>query len=285
MGLAKACITPPATISTHHLYQDQIDGLDGSRHSNSCRGNENHDVHHAGYVPRNILTNYASGTELLLLPCQCINLRANVADQAIYQRGDKIHTNKYRKIKNGRQRKSRAGRNVSKMLQKQEATNLTQKIKLARRFQASAKVGSENVDPPKSIRNLKNPNIELLNLELSDNLRRHSLPAIQPEAIKQLVEGIRRGDQQQVLLGVTGSGKLSPWLMSYKQVQKPTLDPQPQQDTCAQLYGEFKQFFPENKVEYFVSYYDYYQPEAYLPVTATHILKRTFSINQGNRKS
>jgi excinuclease ABC subunit B len=101
----------------------------------------------------------------------------------------------------------------------------------------------------------------------------------QPEAIKQLVEGIRRGDQQQVLLGVTGSGKTFTIANVIQQVQKPTLIFSHNKTLAAQLYGEFKQFFPANKVEYFVSYYDYYQPEAYLPVTNTYI-EKDLSINK-----
>ena len=101
----------------------------------------------------------------------------------------------------------------------------------------------------------------------------------QPEAIKQLVEGINRGDQQQVLLGVTGSGKTFTIANVIQQVQKPTLILSHNKTLAAQLYGEFKQFFPENKVEYFVSYYDYYQPEAYLPVTNTYI-EKDLSINK-----
>lgn len=101
----------------------------------------------------------------------------------------------------------------------------------------------------------------------------------QPEAIKQLVEGINRGDRQQVLLGVTGSGKTFTIANVIQEVQKPTLILSHNKTLAAQLYGEFKQFFPENKVEYFVSYYDYYQPEAYLPVTNTYI-EKDLSINQ-----
>ncbi len=100
----------------------------------------------------------------------------------------------------------------------------------------------------------------------------------QPEAIKQLVEGINRGDDQQVLLGVTGSGKTFTIANVIRQVERPTLVLSHNKTLAAQLYGEFKQFFPENKVEYFVSYYDYYQPEAYLPVTNTYI-EKDLSIN------
>jgi len=95
----------------------------------------------------------------------------------------------------------------------------------------------------------------------------------QPEAIKQLVEGIKRGDQKQVLLGVTGSGKTFTIANVIQQIQRPTLILSHNKTLAAQLYGEFKQFFPNNAVEYFVSYYDYYQPEAYIPVTNTYIEK------------
>jgi excinuclease ABC subunit B len=95
----------------------------------------------------------------------------------------------------------------------------------------------------------------------------------QPEAIKQLVAGIESGDYAQTLLGVTGSGKTFTIANVIAQVNRPTLILSHNKTLAAQLYGEFKQFFPENSVEYFVSYYDYYQPEAYLPVTDTYIEK------------
>ncbi|MCD4737417.1 MAG: DEAD/DEAH box helicase family protein, partial [Bacteroidales bacterium] len=101
----------------------------------------------------------------------------------------------------------------------------------------------------------------------------------QPEAIRQLVEGINRGDKAQVLLGVTGSGKTFTIANVIRQVEKPTLVLSHNKTLAAQLYGEFKQFFPNNRVEYFVSYYDYYQPEAYLPVTDTYI-EKDLSINE-----
>lgn len=101
----------------------------------------------------------------------------------------------------------------------------------------------------------------------------------QPEAIKQLKEGIERGDPAQVLLGVTGSGKTFTIANVIAQVNKPTLILSHNKTLAAQLYGEFRQFFPENAVEYFVSYYDYYQPEAYLPVTNTYI-EKDLSINE-----
>ena len=100
----------------------------------------------------------------------------------------------------------------------------------------------------------------------------------QPEAILQLVEGLERGDQFQTLLGVTGSGKTFTVANVIQEVKRPTLILSHNKTLAAQLYGEFKQFFPKNAVEYFVSYYDYYQPEAYLPVTNTYI-EKDLSIN------
>jgi excinuclease ABC subunit B len=95
----------------------------------------------------------------------------------------------------------------------------------------------------------------------------------QPTAIKQLVEGINSDTKHQVLLGVTGSGKTFTAANVIQQVNKPTLILSHNKTLAAQLYSEFKQFFPNNAVEYFVSYYDYYQPEAYLPTTGTYIEK------------
>lgn len=95
----------------------------------------------------------------------------------------------------------------------------------------------------------------------------------QPNAIRQLVEGINNGEHYQTLLGVTGSGKTFTMANVIQQVQKPTLVLTHNKTLVAQLYGEFKQFFPENAVGYFVSYYDYYQPEAYMPVSNTYIEK------------
>src|ERR1043166_7207878 len=95
----------------------------------------------------------------------------------------------------------------------------------------------------------------------------------QPQAIDQLVEGLKRGDHAQTLLGVTGSGKTFTIANVVEQIRKPTLVLSHNKTLVAQLYGEFKQFFPHNAVEYFVSYYDYYQPEAYLPTTDTYIEK------------
>jgi len=100
----------------------------------------------------------------------------------------------------------------------------------------------------------------------------------QPNAIVELVDAINRGDKHQVLLGVTGSGKTFTMSNVIQQVQKPTLIISPNKTLAAQLYSEFKSFFPENAVEYFISYYDYYQPEAYLPTTDTYI-EKDFSIN------
>lgn len=101
----------------------------------------------------------------------------------------------------------------------------------------------------------------------------------QPEAIKQLLEGIERGDPAQVLLGVTGSGKTFTIANVIAQINRPTLVLSHNKTLAAQLYGEFRQFFPDNAVEYFVSYYDYYQPEAYLPSTNTYI-EKDLSINE-----
>ncbi len=95
----------------------------------------------------------------------------------------------------------------------------------------------------------------------------------QPEAIKQLTEGLNDGNPFQTLLGVTGSGKTFTIANVINEVQRPTLVLSHNKTLAAQLYGEFKNFFPDNAVEYFVSYYDYYQPEAYLPTTNTYIEK------------
>src|SRR5687768_4881057 len=95
----------------------------------------------------------------------------------------------------------------------------------------------------------------------------------QPQAIAQLVEGVQRGDQHQVLLGVTGSGKTFTVAKVIEAVNKPTLVLSHNKILAAQLYQEFKNFFPENRVEYFVSYYDYYQPEAYIPQNDLYIEK------------
>src|SRR5574338_18407 len=101
----------------------------------------------------------------------------------------------------------------------------------------------------------------------------------QPEAIRQLTEGLKAGEKHQTLLGVTGSGKTFTIANVIQQVQKPTLVLTHNKTLVAQLYGEFKQFFPENAVGYFVSYYDYYQPEAYMPVSDTYI-EKDLSINE-----
>ncbi|MBI1261137.1 MAG: excinuclease ABC subunit UvrB [Rhizobiales bacterium] len=101
----------------------------------------------------------------------------------------------------------------------------------------------------------------------------------QPEAIRELVEGIDRGDNDQVLLGVTGSGKTYTMAQVIARTGRPAIILAPNKTLAAQLYGEFKNFFPDNAVEYFVSYYDYYQPEAYVPRTDTYIEKES-SINE-----
>ena len=100
----------------------------------------------------------------------------------------------------------------------------------------------------------------------------------QPKAIAELTEGIQRGDRFQTLLGITGSGKSATVAWTIEAVQKPTLIIAPNKSLAAQLANEMREFFPHNRVEYFVSYYDYYQPEAYLPSSDTYIEKDS-SIN------
>ena len=101
----------------------------------------------------------------------------------------------------------------------------------------------------------------------------------QPQAIKELVEGFQEGNQFETLLGVTGSGKTFTMANVIEKLNKPTLVLAHNKTLAAQLYGEMKEFFPENAVEYFVSYYDYYQPEAYVPSSDTYIAKDS-SINE-----
>ena len=101
----------------------------------------------------------------------------------------------------------------------------------------------------------------------------------QPEAIRQLAEGVARGDTYQTLLGVTGSGKTFTISNVIQHINKPVLVLSHNKTLAAQLYGEFKSFFPKNRVEFFISYYDYYQPEAYVPSTDTYIAKDS-SINE-----
>jgi excinuclease ABC subunit B len=101
----------------------------------------------------------------------------------------------------------------------------------------------------------------------------------QPEAIRQLTEGIERGDKEQVLLGITGSGKTYTIAQVIQAINRPTLVLSHNKTLAAQLFQEFRSFFPHNAVEYFVSYYDYYQPEAYIPATDTYIEKET-NINE-----
>src|SRR6187431_944257 len=100
----------------------------------------------------------------------------------------------------------------------------------------------------------------------------------QPQAVAQLTEGLRRGDRFQTLLGITGSGKSATIAWTIEQVQRPTLILAPNKSLAAQLAQEMREFFPNNRVEYFVSYYDYYQPEAYIPSSDTFIEKDS-SIN------
>ena len=101
----------------------------------------------------------------------------------------------------------------------------------------------------------------------------------QPEAIQQLTDGLLRGDKAQVLLGVTGSGKTFTVANVIANVNKPTLILSHNKTLAAQLYEEMRGFFPDNAVEYYVSYYDYYQPEAYLPTTDTYI-EKDLAINE-----
>src|ERR687893_3152828 len=97
----------------------------------------------------------------------------------------------------------------------------------------------------------------------------------QPAAIAEIVEQMRQGEQTQVLLGVTGSGKTFTMTKVIEELQRPALVLAPNKILAAQLYGEFASFFPENAVEYFVSYYDYYHPEAYVPRSDTYIEKES----------
>src|ERR1700688_1212623 len=101
----------------------------------------------------------------------------------------------------------------------------------------------------------------------------------QPAAIADLLAGLQRSEHDQVLLGVTGSGKTFTMAHVIAELQRPTLILAPNKTLAAQLYGEMKNFFPNNAVEYFVSYYDYYQPEAYVPRSDTYIEKES-SINE-----
>jgi len=101
----------------------------------------------------------------------------------------------------------------------------------------------------------------------------------QPQAIRALTKGLRDGMEQMTLLGVTGSGKTFTIANVIQEMQRPTLVMAPNKTLAAQLYGEFRHYFPQNAVEYFVSYYDYYQPEAYVPSSDTYIEKDA-SINE-----
>src|ERR1041384_2131139 len=105
----------------------------------------------------------------------------------------------------------------------------------------------------------------------------------QPQAIAGLVDGLRSGLTHQTLLGVTGSGKTFSVANVIHEVQRPTLVLAHNKTLAAQLYGEFKEFFPHNSVEYFVSYYDYYQPEAYVPSSDTYIEKDS-SVNRSEER-
>ncbi|MEX1274938.1 MAG: DEAD/DEAH box helicase family protein, partial [Bacteroidota bacterium] len=101
----------------------------------------------------------------------------------------------------------------------------------------------------------------------------------QPEAIRQLTEGVERGDKHQTLLGVTGSGKTFTISNVIRNIDRPVLVMSHNKTLAAQLYAEFKGFFPKNRVEFFISYYDYFQPEAYVPSSDTYIAKDS-SVNE-----
>jgi len=124
------------------------------------------------------------------------------------------------------------------------------------------------------------PIYEFVNIDKRFNLRSDFEPAgDQPEAIRRMIDGVRDGLAHQTLLGVTGSGKTFSIANVIQELQRPTLVMAPNKTLAAQLYGEFREFFPENAVEYFVSYYDYYQPEAYVPASDTYIEKDA-SVNE-----
>ena len=121
---------------------------------------------------------------------------------------------------------------------------------------------------------------DVTNTKKSFDLHSEFKPAgDQPKAIQQLIEGVQQGLAHQTLLGVTGSGKTFTIANVIQTIQRPTLILAPNKTLAAQLYGEMKSFFPHNAVEYFVSYYDYYQPEAYVPSSDTYIAKDA-SINE-----
>ena len=115
-----------------------------------------------------------------------------------------------------------------------------------------------------------------MNFELTSN---YKPTGDQPEAIQQLTDGLLRGDKAQVLLGVTGSGKTFTVANVIANINKPTLILSHNKTLAAQLYEEMRGFFPKNAVEYYVSYYDYYQPEAYLPATDIYI-EKDLAINE-----
>ena len=132
---------------------------------------------------------------------------------------------------------------------------------------------------------MKMNNIEKINYNLSNslksnfNLKSDFIPTgDQPQAIDELISGVNNNEKDQVLLGVTGSGKTFTMAHVINSLNRPALVMAPNKTLAAQLYGEMKDFFPENAVEYFVSYYDYYQPEAYVPRSDTYIEKES-SIN------
>src|SRR6202020_3461512 len=107
----------------------------------------------------------------------------------------------------------------------------------------------------------------------------------QPEAISALVNGAERGDRYQALLGITGSGKTATIAWTIEALQRPTLIIEPNKSLAAQLASELKDFFPHNRVEYFVSYYDYYQPEAYVPSSDTYLDQHASQHQETDRPS
>ena len=129
------------------------------------------------------------------------------------------------------------------------------------------------------LRKFINP-ISTMNFELVSD---YKPTGDQPDAIRQLTEGVNRNDQYQILKGVTGSGKTFTIANVIKNLNRPVLVLSHNKTLAAQLYGEFKSFFPNNAVEYFVSYYDYYQPEAFIPTTNTYI-EKDLSINEDIEK-
>ena len=134
------------------------------------------------------------------------------------------------------------------------------------------KIANSEVNNPKENRKLEGG----IKFKIKSNFQPNG---DQPEAIKKLLKNLKNNKQEQVLLGVTGSGKTFTMAKVIEEANRPALILAPNKTLAAQLYGEFKSFFPDNAVEYFVSYYDYYTPEAYVPRSDTYIEKEA-SINE-----